>query len=428
MSEELRTEKLKVLRARLDELSRKPEPYDLRLMAERVESARILCNDAYKLFQRIHGRVDEEEVWKQAAALFHRTLDEAYPDQFWESFESLRRGELAHLDAAITFLEIDPWFFRSGYLKADLLRIICKLTLSPSDVQRLQTVVLAAIDFRDRREFRWYCKLARRVTTKEFKTEVEERIQLGDRDIQRRARWVLSAITHNKSFHIQRAGKEYRLGNYRDAIGHLNRAIFLEPGAIRAFLLRGKAHSKLKDYESSLNDFSRVIELSVSEHVEKCSCKHGRHHLYWMPIRKEVEGYKWRAWTNAQLKKHELAIEDFSKVLDLSDDRHYALRERGRAFYRLCKYEQAIDDLTQCLKIDPADAIAYLLRGLAFRGQGKFDLALQDFTASIELDKQLLEGEHYYWRAKVYRRLDNNDLADKDFETAKSLGFNEDNL
>ncbi|HIN63598.1 MAG TPA: tetratricopeptide repeat protein, partial [Candidatus Obscuribacterales bacterium] len=374
MSEARRKTKLKALRERLDELSPTPKPYNLRVMAERVESARVLCDDAYKLFQRINGRFEEEIVWKQAAALFHRTLDEAYPDQFWESFESLQRGESLHLDAAITFLEIDPWFFRSGYIKADLLRIICRLTLSATDAQRLRSVVLAAIDFRDRREFRWFCKLARRVTTKEFKTEVENRIQVEDKGIQRRARWVLSAITHNKSFHIRRASKEFRLGNYKDAIGHLNRAIFLEPGSVRAFLLRGKTYAMLKNYELALHDFSRVLEISLSDHVERCSCKYDRRHLYWSPIRKEVEGYKWRAWTQAQLKEHELAVEDFSKVLDLSSDRHYALRERARAYYRLRKYEQAMEDLTQCLKIDPADADTYFLRGLSYLGQGNLDL------------------------------------------------------
>lgn len=163
-------------------------------MANRAEQARLLCHDAFALYQREKNRVEEKAVWSEAATLFRQSVLQAYPENFWEAFESLKQRDSTHLDAAINFLENDPWFFGSGYVKADLIRFICRLNLSTPDCLRLQQVVLAAIDLRDRREFRWYCKLANRVSSKLFRTEVEKRLSSEDKGSQRRARWVLSAI------------------------------------------------------------------------------------------------------------------------------------------------------------------------------------------------------------------------------------------
>lgn len=374
------------IRERLATLSSKPDHFDQLIMAERVELARHLCNDASELARASESGRIEQELWKQAAELFHQTIDEAYPRDFEENLEQLEKGDPAGLKMAITFLELDPWFFRSGYVKADLIRLICRMSIPPTEAVRLQKVILAAIDLRDRREFRWYCKLAKAVKDKSFKLQVTERIGNQDSGVRRRARWVLSAITHNKTFHIQRGIKDYGRGRYREAIGDFTRALFLDPASATAFLERGKAYIELGKLEDGLSDFSRVIELSRSKYRERFSLKgsHGRH-LAWMPIfGVEVEAYEWRGWTYAELRKYELAAADYSQAIAHGQPDAFTYCKRGRALYNLGKYEQALIDLNRSIILDSEYEEAYFMRGLCYLDQEHFELAVNEFLQSLE--------------------------------------------
>jgi hypothetical protein len=147
--------------------------------------ARLLCN---------HPSVPElRDLHREAANRFHLAIAAAYPRDFWDDYDRLRGGDASGLETAVRFLESDPWFFRSGYVKADLIRFIKRLDLAPEYVARLRQVVLAAIDSRDRREFRSYCRLAQKVNAPEWRNEVSRRLQTEDEGIRRRARWVLEA-------------------------------------------------------------------------------------------------------------------------------------------------------------------------------------------------------------------------------------------
>jgi hypothetical protein len=104
-------------------------------------------------------------------------MEAAYPRGFAQASEQLRRGAVNALELPVRFLESDPWVQGSGYTKEWLIRHINRLNLPPDYVQRLQRVVLAVIDKADgRREFRSYCRLARKVDSAEFRQELERRL------------------------------------------------------------------------------------------------------------------------------------------------------------------------------------------------------------------------------------------------------------
>jgi hypothetical protein len=75
---------------------------------------------------------------------------------------------------AVRFLEADPRFFRSGYIKADLIRHVRKAQLSNDQRIRLRRVILIRIQGQDAREFRSYCHLARAVADADFERQVVE--------------------------------------------------------------------------------------------------------------------------------------------------------------------------------------------------------------------------------------------------------------
>ena len=61
---------------------------------------------------------------------------------------------------AIKFLEANPWYFRSGYHKADILKMLRKHALSDDQCARMRKVVLERVRGRPVREMRAYARFA----------------------------------------------------------------------------------------------------------------------------------------------------------------------------------------------------------------------------------------------------------------------------
>ena len=161
--------------------------------AEVARRARAIVNDAATI-SRSHPRdLDAQEIHISALQLFRSAIARAYPPAFWEDYGHLREGNSSSLATAVKFLEADPWFVGSGYTKATLIRHIRQLELPHAIADRLRRVVLAAVDGRDRREFRLYCRLGRKVDSASLRDALTLRLQHVDPAVRRRARWVLDA-------------------------------------------------------------------------------------------------------------------------------------------------------------------------------------------------------------------------------------------
>ena len=168
-------------------------PYVERALA--VEAARREVDRTFRNVTRRHDEADPATAaWLAAVRRFHAALALAYPAAFWEDVERLAAGDPAGLDSAIGFLEADPIFFRSGYVKADLTRYAKRVPHDEDQRRRLEAVILSVVDRRDGREFRHYCRLARRIAGWHLRGELEARLKAGDPAVRRRARWALEAI------------------------------------------------------------------------------------------------------------------------------------------------------------------------------------------------------------------------------------------
>ncbi|HEY0075180.1 MAG TPA: hypothetical protein VGB77_13865 [Abditibacteriaceae bacterium] len=132
-------------------------------------------NNTFKHRSRSQANWREWEVATQAWHNYHNPLF-----YLWgiEARERMRLGDRAVIEDAILLLEVDPWFFRSGYLKERVLRHLKSAELLEKDRMRLRVVIENVAFGRNRREFRDYCRLALCVWTSEWETHLRQKREI----------------------------------------------------------------------------------------------------------------------------------------------------------------------------------------------------------------------------------------------------------
>lgn len=145
----------------------------------------------------VDRQLDERHhrLWAEACQRFHQSFDRlAFPGGLEQELSLLKSGETQAVEMAVRYLEADPWFFRSGYIKEELLKRLRRVTLTDDQRERLRAVILARINKGSGREFRDYCGLAKHLMNDAFAAEVRQAMMSQDANISRRASWVMSSL------------------------------------------------------------------------------------------------------------------------------------------------------------------------------------------------------------------------------------------
>jgi hypothetical protein len=145
----------------------------------------------------VDRQLDEKhnQLWAEACERFHSSYDGlAFPGGLEQELNLLKRGDPEAVEMAVRYLEADPWFFRSGYIKEELLQALRRIDLTDDQSERLRSVILERITKGSGREFRRYCRLAKRLMNAAFVARVRQAMMSQDSDISRRAGWVMSAL------------------------------------------------------------------------------------------------------------------------------------------------------------------------------------------------------------------------------------------
>jgi hypothetical protein len=138
-------------------------------------------------------------AWREAAQTFHASYNAlAFPGGLAEEFELLRLGDLQAIELAVQYLEANPWYFRSGYHKVDMLKILSKHNLTDDPSARLRKVILDRVLGRPVREMRAYCRIAPQVSNRKFEAELIAITENSNRNAARHATWVLEYLRAGK--------------------------------------------------------------------------------------------------------------------------------------------------------------------------------------------------------------------------------------
>jgi len=101
-----------------------------------------------RLHTRIHETFALRELssqsrieWERACAEFHSGYDMlAFPGGCSGAYERIVSGDPEAMEAAICFLELRPYYFRSGYMFEDILRKCNRAPLSSEQAVRFEAV------------------------------------------------------------------------------------------------------------------------------------------------------------------------------------------------------------------------------------------------------------------------------------------------
>ena len=173
------------------------------------------------------------------------------------------------------------------------------------------------------------------------------------------------------------------------------RKIQENPNDTTAYFNRGETYLNLKQYEAAIRDFSKIID----EITPNFSGYYNE------------QAYYKRGLAYSCLKKCEKATQDFEKCT-------IWYHGRGQDYYELEQYELAIQDFSKAIELDSSSSEAYFNRSVAYSGLEKYERAISDVSRYIELNPDDAKG--YYLRGKY-----SQDLSRNDFERAKSLGYEE---
>jgi len=171
------------------------------------ESARLgeLHAQVHRTF--LHRDRDEKArlEWGRACDAFHARVSpmDRYIDRACEKARYSDDRRL--LEFVVCFLEVDPWFFRSGYLKQIFLTRLKRSDLDEATQERLRKVLLGIVARRGTREFKHYCRLAAVIADESLVSALEKAGESTDGAIARRARWMLGVILQRQR---ERASRE----------------------------------------------------------------------------------------------------------------------------------------------------------------------------------------------------------------------------
>lgn len=115
-----------------------------------------------------------------------------------------------------------------------------------------------------------------------------------------------------------------------------------------------------------------------------------------------LRGATHRHWGNASADQaeHELAVDDFTRAIELDPGYVEAYLSRGVLYWReLRNAYRAIRDMTRVLELAPQRAEALFNRAIAYQMRGEHEQAMADF------ERYLTEGRDPFFRDSAERQL-----------------------
>jgi len=220
-------------------------------------------------------------------------------------------------------------------------------------------------------------------------------------------------------------------GQLELAMADYNKALSLDPMHVGAYVNRGAMHVEKNEFNEAVSDYETSLKLNANfqafynlgniyRKLKKydLALDHYTKAIEVQPRREEV--YNNRGVVFLNLGEYEKAYNDFSKGMSLNPLHHESYNNRGFALSLMGKYDMAIRDFEMALKLKPDYMLVYYNRGKVYRLKGNFPQAIADLSRAIELKGNT--GQIYLNRSMALAEVRQYELALKDALMARSLG------
>ncbi|MFN0215068.1 MAG: tetratricopeptide repeat protein [Saprospiraceae bacterium] len=182
--------------------------------------------------------------------------------------------------------------------------------------------------------------------------------------------------------------------------------------SVLPFWNRGKHFLTKGDFEASLADYTRAIEMDPGN--PELNKDRGKAYFNMASSSK----YK-----NQQRSLLDKALQDYTVALSKPKitprSKSDALASRGAAYGFAGMYAQCISDLTESLEFDPNNKTAYTNRAVAYLNTGQYEKALADYEQYVRIDPN--NAQMWYECGMMQRSLKKHLLAVKSLDNALKL-------
>ena len=221
-------------------------------------------------------------------------------------------------------------------------------------------------------------------------------------------------------------------GDYERAIADWTAAIGIDENHAAVYYNRGYAHFLTGDYERAIADIDRAIELASNEEqlqefllrVRRQLIRHldglAEYDQIIEDNRDDPDGWHLRGLHYLSNEEYERAISDFDEAIRLNTENAEVWNDRGLAYAGLGDDAQAIADYDRAAMVRPDFPQAYYNKGLVWRGKVHHGNAIIEFTKAIRFKPDYALA--YQNRGISYFHLEQRDLAQADFDSARQLG------
>lgn len=192
------------------------------------------------------------------------------------------------------------------------------------------------------------------------------RLSLANQDYSRVSD-TLQALPNNSPFKslwwLTLGESQLKLQHYEEARLSLSLALAETPNLVRALLLRADSHRGLGNIRLAIDDYSRAIEIEPDN----------------------PEFYADRARFYEQLGELLLAIKDVNRAIALGPHLNRSLLFRSRLLARNGQHDDAQKDLEKALELTPSSEVDWISRALA-QLQNDINAALSDLDQAIRMN------------------------------------------
>lgn len=211
---------------------------------------------------------------------------------------------------------------------------------------------------------------------------------------------ALKAAADANAAQLELADSLFNDGEYQQALDAYGQLLASNHAEDYAYGQRGECLRMLGRHDEALVEFDRSLQLQPDNYLV---------------LARRGETYRAKG-------EYAKAIADLDRSLQIEPDWHWSLGSRGDAYRLLERFPEAIADFSQALALSPEYPWAQARRGEAYRMTQEHDKALADLDAAIRQAPE--DSFAYASRGQVYKETGRYEQALADFQKAIQLDPN----